>query len=254
MSAFKGFYYNEQIKNYLLQFMAIFAGMKVKMGKHDGKEQPLVNVPIIYGGRDRVVASILSENTQVKPLRLPTMSAYINSLDLAPELRKGIGTQRRNTYLPIGGAFPDDIEVVHQYMPVPYRMITELGIFTSNTDQMMQILEQVLMIFDPTLTIQTNDDVFDWAKLTYVELTGIANDQNYPSGMDRRIVQWTLSFEIPIYISAPADVRNDYIKDIYVRIGAVSLGATSSDDIIHELDQQGIDYELWFSLDDVNIT
>jgi hypothetical protein len=248
------FYYDEQIKKYMTQFMAIFAGMQVQIGKNDtSDENQLITVPIQYGNKDRVVAHIIGDQTQNKPLRVPMMSAYVNGINMAPESRKGIGQTKRQTYLPRGSVFPDDITTVHQYMPVPYKLTCELAIYASNTDQHFQILEQILMLFDPTVQIQTSDALFDWTKLTTVELENINFDQNYPIGTERRMIVSTLQFIVPVYISAPANLRNDYIKEIFVRIGAVSSDSNTSYEIIADLDGQGIDYENWFSLDDINL-
>lgn len=247
-------YYDRQIKRYITQFMAIFAGLQVSIGKNDDSdEEQLISVPIQYGNKDRVVAHILGDHTQNKPLRLPMLSAYINGINMAPESRKGVGNTKRQSYLPQGSVFPDDITVVRQYMPVPYKISAELAIYASNTEQHFQILEQILMVFDPSVQIQTSDAIFDWTKLTTVELDNINFDQNYPIGTDRRMIMSTLSFIFPVYISAPGNLKSDFVKDIFVRIGAVSQSANTPQEMIDDLDGQGIDYENWFSLDDINL-
>lgn len=251
--AMQHFYYNKQVKNYLTQFMAIFAGMRCEIGKRDDEGEQLITVPIHYGNKDRVVAHILGDNTQNKPLRLPIMSANIAGINPAPDLQKGIGQKRRQTHMPRGGLFPDDIQVIHQLMPIPYRMMVDLSIFASNMDQRLQILEQILMLFDPIVQIQTNDAPFDWTKIVSVKLDGINLEDNYPAGTDRRMLVSTLNFEVQIWISAPANVKDDYVKDIKVRIGAVDMAANTPEEMIANLDAQGIDYEDWFSLDDINL-
>ena len=60
-----------------------------------------------------------------------------------------------------------------------------------------------------------------------------------------------MNFNFPIYISAPVDVHDKYVRDIYVRVGAVSQAADTSEEIIAELDAQGIPYDLYFTLDDI---
>ena len=254
MSEFTGYYYNNQLRQYLLQFMAIFAGMEVTVGKTNEVEERRIIVPIKNASSDRVVASIKSDNTQNKPVRLPLLAAGMTNIVLAPQLRKGIGQTRRNAQMPTGGLFPDDIEVVRQRMPVPYVATFDLGIWASNQDQHYQIIEQILMLFSPILQIQTSDDVNDWARITTVELVGINFEENVPPGVDRRLIQTTLNFEVPIYISAPSEVHDKFIQDIFLRIGVVSLLARTSEDIIADLDAQGITYEQVFSLDDIDIT
>jgi len=247
------FYYDHQFKRYLIQFCSIFSTIKVQVGWNEDKEPRLINVPIYSGSKDRVVAAIKAENTQNKPIRIPAFSADITGFDLMPERRKGVPNHRRNALMPTGGLFPDDIKVVEQRMPIPYRLTMELNMWASNKDQQFQIMEQIMMIFDPILQIQISDEVTDWTKITTVELMGIRPEENLPAGTDRRILRTVMEFEVPVHISAPAEVHQRFIKDIYLRIGAVSTSAQTNFDMVAELDAQGVPYELNFSLNDIDI-
>lgn len=238
-----GYYYNQQIKSYLLQFMAIFTGLQVQIGKWNDRDERLISVPIHYGTPDRVVAALLGDNTQNKPLRLPVMSAYMRNINIARQRMHGTGVERRNAYVPTGGLVPNDIQVIHQRMPVPYDLDVDLSIYCSNDDQRLQILEHILPLFDPQLSLQTSDAPFDWTRITTVQLERINNDTPAPVGTDRRIVQSTLSFSLPIYLDTPADVRKDYVNKILMRIAAVDTLATDSFEIIGDIDGQGIPYE-----------
>ena len=224
--------------------MAIFQGIQVQVGKWNGEDERLIPVEIRYGHPDRVVASILADNTQNKPIKLPAMSLYVNGLELAMQRARGVGQERRNTYVPVGGLIPNDMTVVHQRMPVPYNLTVDLYIYASNTDQHFQMLEQILMLFDPSMTFQTSDAVFDWTRLTCLTLKDVGIESNFPIGTDRRIIQSKLTFELPIELSAPADVRKDFIEKIYLRIGAVNDVATTNYEIIADLDAQNIPYDL----------
>jgi hypothetical protein len=250
------YYYDEQLKAYMIQFMAIFSGLQVKVGKSETEDERLISVPIYYGNRDRVVAHILGDNTQNKPIRLPTMSAYMSRLDMAPERRRGVNVSRRKTYLPLGGLIPDDIKTVSQYMPRPYWVNMELQIYASNTDQHNQILEQILVLFDPTLEIQKNDAPFDWTRISSVELTGIRNESNYPSGSNNRIIQTGLDFKFIAELEVPAEVRDQYVNEIFIRIGKLTEAAASKDpyNIVQMLDEQGINYESLVNGKDIKIT
>lgn len=243
------YYYNHAIESFLVQFMTIFSDLKVEIGKKGDREKTLIKVGIHYGYPDRVVAALIAKNTQNVPIRLPTMTAVIRNINLAPELYKGVGVEHRTSYVPVGGVMPEDINVVHRRQPVPYKLDIDLSILASNTNQHYQILEQIMMVFDPTMTIQKSDGVFDWSRLTTVTLTNISIDSNYPIGTDRKLEQSTLTFSVPIYIDIPAVVRNQIVEDIFLRISAVSgdLKNKSSDDIIAELDAQGINYTQFFN-------
>lgn len=242
------YYYNGQIQSYILQFMAVFTGLQVMLGKNATQEERLIDVPIMYGHRDRVVAAIISDNTQNKPLRLPTMSAYMRAIEMAPELYAGTGVERRNTYVPVGGLVPDDMRVVYQRKPLAFKLSMELAIMSSNTKQHLQILEQLLPLFDPQLNIQRSDSLFDMTRLTSVKLTGINTDSNYPIGTESRIVQSTLTFEVPIWLDTPADVRRNFVEKIFLRVGTVASNSSfdSNYEIIADLDAQGLDYNKVF--------
>jgi hypothetical protein len=248
----QAYWYNDQLKRYITQFMAIFSGLQVQVGRNADLNTPsLVPATIHYGSHDRVVAALMADNTQNKPLRLPMMTAYMENLELAQDLMHGTGTERRSSYVPTGGLLPNDVEVVHQRAPVPYRMTVQLGIYASNTDQHFQILEQILMLFEPQLMIQTSDSVFDLTRLTTVKLMSLSMDQQHPIGTDRRIIQSTVRFEMPVYLASPADVRKDFIKTIKLRIGMVDNAITQSGDIVSALDDLGIVYEEWANGADV---
>jgi hypothetical protein len=252
--AFKNYYYNQQVKKYLLQFMSIFSGLQVSIGKTErSSEEELIPVPIMHGDRDRVVGWIKGEQTQNKPIRLPMMSAVITGIQMAPEMRKGVGNVRRNSYLPRGGVVPDDIKTVRQIMPIPYKLTASLAIWSSNHEQRYQILEQILTVFDPSVQIQKTDALFDWTKMTTIELMGVDYEDNYPIGVDRRMLISNMTFEFPVWFSAPANIKDDFVKDIYARIGTVSNSAITNEDMIADMDAQGLEYELWFDGDTLDL-
>ena len=237
------YYYDTQLKRYILQFMAIFSGLQVQIGKSNNNPSTLIPVDIHYGTQDRVVASIISSNVQTTPLKLPLMSANLSGLNVSEGRMKGTGTERRQAFTPLGGVIPKDTKVIHQLMPVPYDMTLELAIMCSNTDQQFQLLEQILVMFDPQLQIQTTDSEFDWTRLSTVKLTSVGLENNYPIGTDKRIIQNTLTFELPIWIETNSVIKRDFIEQILVRIGMIDY-QTDNFDIISELDAQGASYQI----------
>lgn len=236
------FFYDEQTKKYILQFMAIFSHLQVQFGKKGDREERLVPVHLTYGFKDRVVAHIVGEHTQNKPLRLPAMAAALINMNYAADRKKGQDVERRFNYLPRGGMLPDDITTVDQKMPVPYDLDMELSIFTTNLDEYFQIMEQIMVLFNPQLDIQRSDDPFDWTRISSVQLQGINTEFNYPAGPERRIIVGTLQFTVQAYFAVPAKIRQDYIKSIQLRVGAVNSFEGNSRDILNRLDDNGETY------------
>lgn len=253
ISGLDTFWYNAQLRKYIVQMAAIFAGIKVRVGWRDDNQPRLAPVPVKNVSKDRVVAAIKGENTQNVPLRLPIISLQLLNIELAPERRHGVAQQRRDTYMPTAGRFPDDIRVVDQRMPIPYKGSFEVSLWASNQDQHYQMIEQILTLFDPTLQIQRSDEPFDWTKLSYVEMTGINFEENTPPGTERREIQTTIQFTTDIYLEVPNVVHDKFVKEIHVRIGVIGLDEKNSYDIISDLDSQGFKYEKWYDLDYADI-
>lgn len=223
------YFFNSQIRSYLLQFVSIFYGLQVKTGKGECDEEQYMTVPVVIGNKDRVVAALMAGNTSNRVFSLPTMSAHLQGLALAPERRRAPGILDQRTHMKVGGVFPDDLTVVKRAMPVPYNATIELTIYTSNTLQRDQILEQILVLFNPDIQIQKSDGEFDWTRITKVELTDIANEENYPSSTERRMIIWTLTFELPIYLSIPLGIKDDLVRKVIIQIG--QLGSMSVSEV-----------------------
>jgi len=225
------YHFDNQIRQYLLQFVSIFYGLQVKTGKGECDEEQMMAVPVVIGNKDRVVAAIMAGNTQNRVFSLPALSVHLSALALAPERRRAPGILDQRTHLKVGGVFPDDLTVVKRAMPVPYNATVELTMYAPNTQQRDQILEQILVLFNPDIQIQKSDGEFDWTRLTKVELTDIANEENYPSSTERRMIVWTLTFDIPIYLSIPLGVKNDLVRKIIIQIGSLDSMVVNEVDV-----------------------
>lgn len=240
---FENFYDGEQIRQYLLQFMTIFSGIQVSVGKNTFNEEPsLIYVPIRYGSNDTVVEWILSSQTQNKPLRVPVMAAKVNSMELAAELRKGMKTEARRTNLPRGGALPDDLRVIRQMQPNPCRMGMELSVFTSNTKNRFQIMEQILTLFDPDLQIFTSDDYADHYKVARVELLTVDFEDSYPIGNERNLLVDTYQFTVDAMFRPPIDLKESFVNSIRLRINSTS--SLPVDEAVVELNNSGTSGEV----------
>lgn len=237
----------------MIQFMALFDGLQVSIGKNNLNNQTnMVKVPIKHGSVDRVVQAILSDNTQNKVLRLPLMSAKITDISMGEDRMKGTGTGDRHTFLPSGESMPDGLQVVHRRVPVPYNVNLELSIYCSNLDQQYQIMEQILLLFDPSVQIQLSDKTFDWTKINIIKLDDINLEENYPSNVDRRMLISTLTFSTTVWVSAPANYKQDYIKSVQIRLAAIGINENTQE-VVKEVDRPTPAYEKLFDIEDYNM-
>ena len=97
---------------------------------------------------------------------------------------------------------------VERLMPTPYTLGVNADLWSTNTDQKLQILEQILMLFNPSLEIQTTDNYVDWTSLSVVNLDTINfSSRSIGSATEDEIDIATIGFTTPIYISPPTKVK-----------------------------------------------
>lgn len=233
------YFYDQQLNSYLRQFAAIFYGLKVQTGIGECNVPEYISVPIVIGHKDRVVAALMAGNTQNRVFSLPTMSFNLTGLAIANDRRRPTGLLDQRVTMRAGGVFPDDLTVVKRAVPVPYDATISLSIWASNTDQMHQIMEQILVLFNPDIQIQKSDGEFDWTRLTRVELQDIANESNMPSDTDRRIVLWTFTFLLPIYLGIPLGIKDDLVRKIIIQIGDIDAMQLNEVDVDGNLEPFG---------------
>jgi hypothetical protein len=122
---------------------------------------------------------------------------------------------------------------VEKVMPSPFRLEVTADIYSSNTDQKLQILEQILYLFNPDFEIQKSDNYIDWTSLSYVELTGVTfSSRTIPVGADTEIDVATMTFSMPIWLSPPVKVKKlgvvqKIIMSIYDDEGGINKGLIS---------------------------
>jgi hypothetical protein len=188
----------------------------VEFGQDRDGNLSLQRVPVIYGDQSRQAAQILRGNSENALPSVPAMAVYVSGLDYDRERVQEPShvskiSLRQQRYDPDTGNYDptrSDSFTVERIMPVPYRLTLKLDIWTSNTEQKLQLIEQIATLFNPALEIQSTDNYIDWTSLSAVFLTGTNWDSRVvPMGNDEPISISTLTFELPIWISAPAKVQ-----------------------------------------------
>ena len=190
------FFYDEQVRRFLLQFIRAFSNFQVEYGKNRDGATTLLTVPVRYGDASRLVSSIIRDNSENKVVPTPMISTYVTAMEYQPERRqeptfvdkKHIRMRKfdedTGEYLTTQG----NAYTVERMMPVPYQLTMNVDIWTSNTTQKLQLLEQILVLFNPALEIQSTDNYLDWTSLSYIELQQVQfSSRAIPVGVDDSI-------------------------------------------------------------------
>lgn len=243
------FFYDEQIRRFLLQFARIFSNFDVEFGANEAGQGPgsgedtLIRVPVRYGDASRQAQTILQNNSASDMPATPLMTFYITDLKYdrprmqEPYFIDNIAVRQR-TYDPDTDSYETtqgNAFTIERVMPVPYELTINLDIWTSNTNQKMQLLEQILTLFNPSLEIQSTDNYIDWTSLTVLYLKDVRwSSRSIPIGTDNPIDIATLSFTLPIWITPPAKVKKlgvveRIIASVYDAQGDLINALTNSD-------------------------
>jgi hypothetical protein len=210
------YFYDAQIRRFLLQFTRIFSNFQILYGAEGSENETLVRVPVRYGDWSRQAQTVAQQNSSSFMPSTPLITFYITGMEYQqdrmqdPYFVSKIQVRQRtydsgtDTYETTqGNAFS-----IERLMPVPYRMTITLDIWTSNTHQKFQIFEQIATLFNPSLEIQSTDNYIDWTSLSIVELENVNfTSRTIPQGTDNPIDIMTMRFGLPIFISAPAKVK-----------------------------------------------
>ena len=212
----RDFFYDGQVRRFITQFMRMISNIQVEFGRDRNNVIALQRVPVYYGDSSRQVASILKNNSENTLSAVPAMAVYVSGLTYDrervqdPSMVSSVRLRERK-YDPATGEYTNqqgDIVTVDRPMPVPYKLTLKTDIWTSNTEQKLQLLEQLMILFNPSMEIQSSDNYVDWTSLTVVTLTDVSwSSRSVPVSAEEPIDIATMTFEIPIWISAPAAVK-----------------------------------------------
>ena len=221
--------------------MRVFIGFKYQAG--DGTQR---TAPVMYGDLSRQVASIIKENSENKMPSVPRIACYITGFELdrnrladSSFVSKLNVRERAYDFNDTGEPEYQNYQgkgyTVERLMPTPFKLTMKADIWTSNTEQKLQLLEQITVLFNPSLEIQTTDNYIDWASLSVIDLESISfSSRSIPVGAESDIDICSLEFSMPVYISPPAKVKKlGIIKTVIANIFTESGGVTDLSDLVY---------------------
>lgn len=228
------YFYDAQLKRYLTQFIRVMSNFGYKNSKGQ-----VVRVPAIYGDMNRQVAQILRKNSENSIPSAPFIACYIKDIQYditrlqdptfisKVNVREREWDQASGQYLYSQGSN----YTVERIMPSPFTVTFSADIWATNTDQKMQLWEQIIVLFNPSLEIQTTDNYIDWTSLSVLTLDNMVySSRTIPQGVDQNIDVCTLTFKTPIWITPPAKVKKlGIVTKIIADVYALSQGEIEAD-------------------------
>ncbi len=233
-------FYDGQIRRYITQIIRLMSNFSYADGKG-----VLTQVPVMYGDITRQVGHLIRDNSENKIPSAPRIGVHVTGMEMdrtrtADSTYTGKIHLRERTYDSANKEYLNTQGknyTVERLMPTPYNLQLSADIWSTNTEQKLQIMEQILMLFNPSLEIQTTDNYVDWTSLSVVNLENINfSSRSIPVGTESDIDVATLGFSTPIYISPPAKVKKlGVITNVIMSIFDESKGTVDLSSSMPEL-------------------
>lgn len=210
------FFYDNQIRRFLIQFAKIFSNWYVTKGKDPAGNDILVRVPIMYGDQSRQAATVIANNSASNLPSAPLITYYISGLEYDqrrtqdPTYIDRINVRQR-TFNSDTGQYETtqgQAFTVERLMPVPYTLRITVDFWTTNYQQKLELIEQLGTLFNPSMEIQSTDNFIDWTSLSVVYQDGLTfSSRTIPQGTANPIDVMTWKFYMPIWISNAAKLK-----------------------------------------------
>ena len=212
------YFYHQIFRKSIIAFGTCFNNIVVKRKDPNRKKDAIESykVPCQYGPVMKYLAIIAAEPTPERAafqITLPRISFEIKGLHYDGS-RKLVPTQFSKTVPPEGKDAEGRPVQYSQFLPVPYNLDIELNIISKNQDDGLQILEQILPNFHPSLnvSIEVIDETHEERDIAIV-LNGVGYTDDYEGDYSqRRTLIWTLNFTVKTYLFGPVDAARDIRK------------------------------------------
>ena len=206
-------FYHETIRRMVVTFGTIFNNINLVRKDNNGNIVQKMKVPLAYGPKQKFLVRLDQDaNLDSKvAITLPRLGFEIQNLayDSARKLN------RVQKFKKAKGSSTKLVD--SQFMPVPYNLDFELYAMAKQSDDALQIIEQIVPFFQPDYTVTINDMADMGIKRDVpIILNSINYEDSYRGDFnERRAIIYTLNFTCKFYLYGPV-TSDKVIKQVQV--------------------------------------
>lgn len=239
------YFYDKQIRRYLLQVQRMFSGFNVVNGKtNDGKTKFRL-VPCVYADMTRLGATYLNNNSENVLNSAPLITYHVTDFQPMPEYRHNPTFEGNSHFTKKQkdeqGSYinkPGKKYTVTQLMPVPFSAMINVDIWTTSLEQKLELLEQITVWFNPGFDFLVSSSPMDMGRKCNIDLENIAwTSRSVPQGASSEIDVMTLTFKLyPIFITTPSKIKRQtliHTVNTNVHLGDGDMLDKTLDDILN---------------------
>ena len=197
-------YYHGAIRKSIVAFGRLFSDIKIARQGTDGEVAQVVAVPLAYAPKEKWIVRIDSDPnlnnhtyTSLPRLSFEVIGYNYDSSRKTNKMNKIVCNEESN-----GSDNPIRQSV---FSPAPYNISINLYILTKTQEDAMQILEQILPVFNPEYTLSVSAvPALNIVQDIPVILNSVTAEDTYDGAFDvRRFVTHTLSFTLKTNVYGP---------------------------------------------------
>ena len=233
----KAHFYHEAIKRAVSVFGTMFNEIDIQRDNANGTATQNIRVPLSYGPKQKFIArldqagDIMDNNSSRVAMTLPRIAFDITGLNYDAERKLGKLKQYK-----LKDA-SDNTVLRTQFAPVPYNIQFGLYVLSKNTEDALQIVEQILPFFTPdfTVTMTTVPGTSEKRDIPIVLQDTSYSDEYEGDFQARRVITWNLNFEMKTYLYGSIS-SSEIIRDVRARTyisddGQVDVNAGRSSEV-----------------------
>ena len=194
-------FYHETIRKVVVAFGSMFNDIHLVRKDNSGNVTQSMKVPLAYGPRQKFLVRLREDADLTKQVAvtLPRIGFEIAGVSYDPTRK----LNRVQKFKKVKGAKAQQLDT--QYMPVPYNIEFSLYIMAKQSDDALQIVEQILPYFQPDYTVTINDNTDMGVKRDVpIVLGGVTYEDTYEGDFtSRTTIIYTLTFTAKFYLYGP---------------------------------------------------
>lgn len=201
------YFYNEATRNVVVAFGTLFNRVQIAKKDSSGNVTQTMKVPLAYGPKQKWLSRLQEDPNLSKKVAvtLPRLGFEISGIeyDTARKLNKIIKVKKK-----VDGVDYDQLK--SGFMPVPYNINFELYVMAKQSDDALQIVEQILPYFQPEYTVTMREvPELDIIRDVPIVLNSINYEDNYEGEFtSRRAIIYTMSFTAKYFLYGPITSTN----------------------------------------------
>ena len=207
-------FYHETMRKVVVAFGTIFNNINIVRTNSSGAVTQSMKVPLAYGPKQKFLTRLREDPNLNKKvaLTLPRIGFEISGIAYDPSRKLNSIQKFKKTNNSESGK-----TLSSQFMPVPYNMDFELVVMAKQSDDALQIVEQILPFFQPDYTITLNDNTsMGTTRDVPIILNNVTYADEYEGSFeDRRVLTYTLTFTAKFYLYGPVTDQK-VIKQVQV--------------------------------------